>query len=185
MEEIRIENLRVEPYFDMEDFMNFSKENRIDGEVFEKLANMWDNWLDRLKVLNLHCAGNSWLVVCLPEEIEKTIDSAWDESPGQGYMLHNLAQLMCMSTIQELLPQAANGGCAPSPAMTDDFKKTLAAAGLVNEEKTGLNRRYAVLTYYPFRGGCEVCSLREECPKGNGMPDMPSVVLPGYEKGKN
>ena len=43
-----------------------------------------------------------------------------------------------------------------------------------------LNRRFAVVTFYPFRGGCEICHLQAHCPKGNGETGT-SVLLPGYE----
>lgn len=185
VEEIKIENLHAEPYFDLEDFMNFSKESRLEGDAFEKLAILWDNWLGDLRILNMSQGNKSWLAVYLPEAVEKQIDNSWDESPGQGYLMHNLAQFMCMSCIQELLPQVAAGGCAPSPAMTPKFRDALRQAGLVEADKDTIGRRYAVLTYYPFRGGCEVCSLRKECPKGNGMPEIPSVVLPGFERGRD
>ena len=42
----------------------------------------------------------------------------------------------------------------------------------------GLARRYAVVTHYPYRGGCEICTLQQQCPKSGG--DM-TVTLPGYE----
>ena len=43
------------------------------------------------------------------------------------------------------------------------------------------SRRYAVVTHYPFKGGCEICVLQSNCPKGQGQMEATSVVLPGYE----
>ena len=59
-------------------------------------------------------------------------------------------------------------------------------AGLGLEYKEGqptLNRRFALVTHYPFKGGCEICHLQSNCPKGQGKSEAASVVLPGYEQG--
>ena len=34
-----------------------------------------------------------------------------------------------------------------------------------------------------FKGGCEICHLQSNCPKGQGKSEAASVVLPGYEQG--
>ena len=39
------------------------------------------------------------------------------------------------------------------------------------------------MTHYPFKGGCEICHLQSNCPKGQGKSEAASVVLPGYERG--
>ena len=43
--------------------------------------------------------------------------------------------------------------------------------------------RFALVTHYPFKGGCEICHLQSNCPKGQGKSEAASVVLPGYEQG--
>lgn len=183
MSKITVEALKAAPYLDLEEFMNFSKESRIEGETFEKLQELWQDWQNILKIKNLRQDKNSLLAVWLPEEVEKAIDNAWDESPGKGYLFHNLAQYMCMAVIQELIPLTAEGACAPAPRTDSEILAALQDENFINAENE-IPRRYSVLTYYPFKGGCEICALQDQCPKGGGGSDFASVVLPGYEKGK-
>lgn len=184
--DLKVTDIEVEPYFDLEEFMNISKETRIEGATMEKLAQLWLEWLPLLKVRSLEKAGNSWLAVWLPEEIERVVDETWDKSPSQAYLTNALAQYLCMAAVQELLPQVANGGCAPSPKPSQGLHEAVAQGGPgYMDDGLSLARRYAVLTHYPFRGGCEICGLQDSCPKGNGHDEFATVVLPGYERGIN
>ncbi len=185
MSELITEDLSVEPFLDLEEFMNFSQESRLDGENFESLEELWKKWLPLWQIKNLKHDKNSWLAVCLPEAMESLVDKAWEDAPGKAYLIHNLAQFMCMAAIQELIPQTAEGACAPAPKATPECLKTLTQDGFFKEGSSIPSRRYAVFTYYPFRGGCEICTLREQCPKGSGGAEYASIVLPGHEKGKD
>ena len=51
-----------------------------------------------------------------------------------------------------------------------------------SEDSSLLSRRYAVVTHYPFRGGCEICHMQSHCPKGQGQAESAGVLLPGYER---
>ena len=66
---------------------------------------------------------------------------------------------------------------------TESLRRALESFGLkYREDLPVLERRFAVVTLYPFRGGCEICYLQKDCPKGSGSGDADqSVVLPGYE----
>lgn len=185
MSEIINEVLTVQPFLDLEDFMNFSHEARLEGENFEKLEKLWKEWQPLLNVRNIKQDKNSWLAVWLPEEVEKYVDAAWEEAPGKGYLVHNLAQFLCMSAVQELIPQTAEGACAPAPKASPECLEALTQQAFLSEGSNTPCRRYAVFTYYPFKGGCEICTLREQCPKGSGGSEFASVVLPGHERGKD
>lgn len=181
-----IEPLAIEPYFDLEEFMTESRESRIESETLEKLLELWAEWSRLLSVRKIESGGKSWLAIWLPEEVEKTVDDAWQTSPGRGYLLNSLAQYLSMAVVRELLPQTLEHSCAPAPIPELDYIRALSEAGLeCREDGSTLKRRYAVATYYPFRGGCEICNLRSSCPKGNGGKDFATVVLPGYERGVN
>lgn len=183
MENIKITTPQLETWFDLEDFMNFSHETRLENEIFEKLAQVWEEWQALLKIAIIESGKNSWLAVWLPEEVEKIIESAWAEAPSQGFLYNNLAQYLCMSVVQELLPQAADGGCAPSPSPTATLREALTKAGLNYHPGSDiLERRFALVTFYPFKGGCEICHLKTGCPKGKGTTDFASIVLPGFER---
>lgn len=174
-----IKRLDVQPYFDMESYLGLCQETRLGGDLYEKLATLWDKWLAELNVHEIKAGGTSALAVWLPEEVENEVDSLFDESPSQGFMINNLAQYMCMATIAELLPMVEQAGCAPSPEPTLALAKALKEAGLGCNFGEALlpERRYATVTHYPFKGGCEVCSLKDNCPKGKNF----SMVIPGHE----
>lgn len=175
---------QLQPYFDIEDFMALSQEKRLGGAVLERLLGLWETWLPRLRACQITSGASSWLAVWLPEEVEAAVDEAWAQSPSEGFLINSLAQYLCMTGVQELLPQVEAGGCAPSPRPTPELRAALAEQGLPYKsgDSSLLERRYAVLTYFPFRGGCEVCHLRPVCPKGQGRGENASIVLPGHER---
>lgn len=182
MTEINIAPVEIKPVFELEEFMNLSRETRLDSETYASLVNLWEQWSTQLKAIQLSAGNKKWLAVWLPSVVEDAVDAAWHSSPSQGYLQNSLAVYMCMSAIQEVLPQAADGGCAPSPKPDAMLRKGLAANDLVDEEGI-LKRKYAIVTYYPFKGGCEICSLQESCPKGAGAGDAyASILLPGHER---
>ena len=172
----------IQPYFDMEGFMVMSQEKRLGGAVLERLVELWGQWLTQLKMCEISTGKISYLAVWLPESIEVDVDKAWETSASDGYMINNLAQFMCMSAVQALLPQVEDAGCAPSPRPTEALRAALEKMGLQYRPGSSvLTRRYAVVTHFPFRGGCEICHLQSECPKGQGQAES-SILLPGYER---
>lgn len=181
MSEPIITDLPVQPFFELEDFMNFSKENRLDSDTLEVLATFWEKWTNLLRASRLESGKNSWMVVWLPKSIENSIDETWAEKPSQGFLMNCLAQYMCMTAVQELVPQTGLAGCAPAPGPHPMLRQGLRSLGLASHDGH-LENRYAVVTHFPFRGGCEVCSLSDTCPKKNGSETFASILLPGHEK---
>ena len=184
LSEAQIKEHPLRPYFDMEGFMTMSHETRLGGAVLQRLVDLWGQWLPKLKVCEISTGKIAYLAVWLPEEVEELVDAAWEKSASDGFMVNNLAQFMCMAAVQELLPEVENAGCAPSPRPTEALRAAVAGLGLEYREGAAtLARRYAVVTHYPFRGGCEICHLQDQCPKGQGQAESASVLLPGYEPG--
>lgn len=184
MKNTSIVNLPAMPYFDMEDFMNFSRETRLESKTVKILLDYWQAWSKFLKVMKLENGADSWLAVWLPEEVEQKIDVTWDEAPSSGYLLNSLAQYLCMEAVKEVIPQISASGCAPSPISTPQLKDAIIKAGLdILPDTDSIARRYVIITNYPFKGGCEICNLKNECPKGK--ENFSTVVLPGFEKGKD
>lgn len=179
MQEAVITDIAVQPEFELEDFMFFSKETRLDNETLMHLIEYWENWVAAFQVRQIASGDKSWLAVWLPEKVENELEEAWNESPSKGFLLNSLAQYLCMNVVEALLPQAANGGCAPKPESDEDLRNALEELGLVNGSGE-LERRYAIVSYYPFKGGCEICSLRDSCPKGEEK--TASIVLRGHER---
>lgn len=184
MSEITVTEHEIRPYFDMEGFMTLSQESRLGGATLERLCKLWEEWMPQLKVCEIKTAKISYLAVWLPESVERQVDAAWEKSPSDGWQDNNLAQYMCMAAVQEVLPQVEDAGCAPAPRPTEALREALSGLGLeYREDAPTLNRRFALVTHYPFKGGCEICHLQSNCPKGQGKSEAASVVLPGYEQG--
>lgn len=124
-----------------------------------------------------------YLLVALDESVEQDVDKAWEGSPSNAFLYNALAQTMCMAAVHAVIPEVQDAGCAPAPKPTATLREALEAEGIPysNDKDPILSRRYAVVTHYPFKGGCEICVLQSNCPKGQGQMEATSVVLPGYE----
>ncbi|MDL2307924.1 hypothetical protein LJC48_07925 [Desulfovibrio sp. OttesenSCG-928-C06] len=185
MSQFSTEVLKVAPYMDIELLLENSQESRIEGGLMDRLAESWADWMPHLHARRIAIGKDSYLAVWLDKEIEDKIDDIWEDAPSEAYMFNSLAQTMCMCAIYDLLPEVAEAGCAPAPRPTLDLKLALEAEGLRHEDEENpalaLCRRYAVATYYPFRGGCDICDLSKECPKLQSGEGSYSVVLPGHE----
>ncbi|MDR3319449.1 MAG: hypothetical protein LBS77_00415 [Desulfovibrio sp.] len=167
----------------MEAYLALSQELRLGGAVAEHLINLWEQWLPILQVCEVRGEKISWLVVWLPESVENQVDESWKSSPSEGWLVNSLARFMCASAVQELLPEVEEVHCAPSPRPTQTLREALDKLGVPYKEGAAiLSRRYAMVTLYPYLGGCEICHLQNQCPKGQGKGESLSVVLPGYEK---
>lgn len=185
MAEYTIEHLEPAPYFDLELLMSTSQESRIDGAMMQALSDAWDRWLPHARVAHIKKEkGGGYLVAWLGENVEDEVDAKWDEAPSEAFMYNSLAQVMCMGLVHSLLPEVEEAGCAPAPKPTDllaDALDELDVPYAVMGEP-GLTRRFGVATYYPFRGGCELCVLQKDCPRSGSGDKGFSVTLPGFEK---
>lgn len=174
--------IEINPFFDMELFMTLSQEQRVSGEVMERLELLWDKWLSHLEARRFDRTGRGFLLVWLGREVEEEVDAAWAVSPSEGYRCNALAQALLMAALRELLPEIEEAGCAPAPSPSQALKNALAAEGVpYRGEGPALDRRYALLTPFPFKGGCGVCSLQQECPQRQSSGPV-SVLLPGHEE---
>ena len=175
------EHMEIHPYFDLELLMSMSRETRLGGAVTERLMQMWEQWIPEVHALRIRTAPVECLAVWLNEKVEEEVDKAWNQSPSDAYLYNTLAQVLCMSTVHGILPEIQEAGCAPAPRITEKLRAALAAEGLPYTPSGTPARRYAVVTPYPFKGGCEICTLQHACPKGQGAGEA-SVLLPGYER---
>jgi len=178
------EPLEIHPYFDLELIMSMGQETRLGGAVTERLMLLWEQWMPEVHALHVKTDPIAYLAVWLNETVEEEVDRAWVESPSDAYLYNTLAQVLCMSTVYGILPEVQETGCAPAPHVTDKLRAALSAEGLPYTPSGTPTRRYAVVTHYPFKGGCEICSLQHACPKAQGMGEAASILLPGYERGE-
>lgn len=183
MNEYTVETIEVTPYFDLENILRTAQENRLGGVALERLVRLWEEWTPQLNARIIDMGKVKYLAVWLNAVVEEAVDKTWADSPSQAYLDNALAQCLCMSAVNHALPEVEDGGCAPAPRPTDRLRAALEGEGLpYKDEGPALSRRFAVVTHYPFKGGCEICHLQTQCPKGQGQAGASSVVLPGYEQ---
>ena len=178
-----VEKLECTPWFDMELLLSLSQETRLGGELMDKCMKLWETWSKNMTVSKITTGKRQYLLTQLDDSVENTIDEAWTNRPSEGHLLNALAQTLCMCVAHELLPEVEDAGCAPAPKPTDELREALKGVGVPYiGDGPMLSKRYAVLTYFPFKGGCEICTLLHDCPKGQGKADSANtVLLPGYE----
>jgi hypothetical protein len=178
------QSLEIQPYFDLELIMSMGQETRLGGAVTDRLMRLWEQWIPEAHALHVKTDSMDCLAVWLNATVEEEVDRAWDESPSDAYLYNTLAQVLCMSTVYGILPEVQEAGCAPAPHVTDTLRAALIAEGLPYTPSGTPARRYAVVTHYPFKGGCEICNLQQACPKAQGAGEAASILLPGYERGQ-
>lgn len=133
------------------------------GEV-GKITTYWQKWFKYFKAYTLG-EPKGFLAVFLEKEVEQEIESSWVSSPSEGLYLDTLAKTMLMAGVKEFIPQLEDLGCAPFPKVNKEIRRKLAVSGLEVKKNNTLSHKYAVFTYYPYKGGCEVCRLKEKCPR--------------------
>jgi hypothetical protein len=159
-----------------------SRETRLGGALTERLMQRWERWAPEAHALRVITATGEYLAVWLNEKVEQDVDRDWEQSPSDAYFYNALAQVLCMSVAHGILPEIGEAGCAPAPRTSDELRAALDAGGLPYTSGGTLARRYAVVTHYPFQGGCELCSLQHACPRAQGTGDAASILLPGHER---
>lgn len=160
----KIEDVEIVPYFDMEQFMLITQTKRIDEESAAIIDEYWERWHGLLRVKRISLGQQQYILVWLEDIVEEEVNKLWETAPSRAFSVNNLAQAMLMATIRDLVPEVAYAGCAPVPEPSTRLRKALVDAGVPWNESGALERQYAMLTHYPFVGGCDICHLRRECP---------------------
>ncbi len=178
------EILSIQPYFDMEAIMALLQETRLGGQVLEDMVNTFERLSKELNTIIIKTQQSDYLVVWLNEKVEQEADKIFAEDPEKGFRFNCVGQALIMNAVYQIMPEVEQAGCAPCPEPNEDIKQALEVEKIpyLHGEPT-LSRRFSVLTTLPFRGACEICYLREACPKANGQSDsFHSVELPGFNQ---
>ena len=107
--------------------------------------------------------------------VEEEIGHAWAASPSRGWLLHSLAREMLLAACRECVPEVAWAGCAPLPRVGPELRAALAEAGAPPREDNTLSQPLALLTHLPFRGLCDFCALKPQCPGPPGKKRPPGA----------
>lgn len=160
-----IEEMDYAPYFDMETFMIASRTKRVDVETAQIADECWGRWREKVEIRKITTKSKSYLLVWLGEDVENEVNTAWEASPSKAYSMNNVAQAMLMAVIQDLIPEVAYGGCAPVPMPAKPLTDALKEIGVPWQDANCLARQYAMLTNFPYAGGCDICLLKGDCAK--------------------
>lgn len=163
-----INPLSPKPEFDFMYFLEVSGENRLEQDIIDEFEPFWDKWavenLKAYELVNPEGEGK-FLLIFLDEEVDNAVEGIWQDSPTHGLLFHNLAITMVMTAAQGFIPELAEGQCAPLPRPGEGVLGAFEELGLTWNQEGTVNRKYAVLTPYPYNGGCEVCYMSDTCPK--------------------
>jgi hypothetical protein len=165
-----IKEVHPAPELDIQQFARIYGETRLPQDLMERLGAKWVQWSTKVVARHVIDAEKpklrGALLIYLDSEVEDEVDALWEESPTEGHALHSLAVTLVMAAAASLAPELADGHCAPVPKPNAAMRALLEDLGLKwNPEEGPLNRKYAVLTPAPYRGGCEICFLSHKCPK--------------------
>lgn len=165
MPEYRIAPLAIRPEFDAERFIATSHTGELPDQTLDSLRQLWSTLTDNLEARRIDNGCGSWLLIWLDEQTEQRLERRWETSPLQGFLEHALAVDCVMATAAALVPEIAAHGCAPVPEPSPAVRQAAQELGLSWPEQHVLNRRYALLTSFPWQGGCSACHLEGNCPK--------------------
>jgi hypothetical protein len=146
-------------------FAGFSRSGPLSPEESALLAGLWERVEAGLCVRQVANGTRSWLLAWLPAAVEEEVDALWAASPRQAYLAHCLAVHRLMALAGDLIPELAGEGCAPAPEPSPELAQAARELGLCFTSGCALDRRYALITPYPFVGGCAACVLESDCPR--------------------
>ncbi|BBD06814.1 hypothetical protein [Desulfovibrio ferrophilus] len=165
MPEYRIAPITVSPKFDATRFIATSHTGELPEETINELSALWDTLTNGIQVKRIDNGTGSWLLIWLEKHIEQQVERCWETSPHRGFLEHALAVDYVMAAAADLIPEIAAHGCAPIPEPSPAVREAAEELGLSWPERHTLNRRYALLTPLPWKGGCSACHLNANCPK--------------------
>jgi len=168
MKILSITQLPVQPEFDFPTFLFLSQIDELGPRDMIAVLDVWEKWLPLLKVYKLG-DRKEHVVVFLESEIEDQVDAIWKQSPSEGFKHEAIAQTMIMGTLKALMPELGEKQCAPVPEPTKPLCRTLEKIGLNLQDSGALDRKYATITPYPHRYGCERCHLKDSCIKNMNL----------------
>jgi hypothetical protein len=139
---------------------------------------LWEKWYP---LLNAYTLGEKkgYLLVFLDHAVEWEMEKRWKESQELAFLDEVLAQTMIMSTLRLFIPELSTTRCAPLPEPNKILKRSLAKLDITLTNQGTFGYKYATLTHYPWKAGCDKCFLRSTCPKKLGLGSQQVYATPG------
>ncbi len=148
----------------METFMILTQTNKVDRATVEIVQEYLEKWQGKMEVRGITIGEKKFLLVWMDKSVEDEVNTLWETSPSRAFTVNGLAQALCMALIRDLIPEIAIKGCAPVPTPFKALKDALKSLDLTWEKDSTLSRQFAMLTPYPFQGGCSICHINGDCP---------------------
>lgn len=167
MPEPIISPLPVRQNFDTDLFKRLARVDSLTENEVNLLKSRWYLFRENAKAFGIKTDDAGWFLAWLDAKVEQTVDEDWKQSPARGYFSHVLAVSYLMSTAAGVIPEIAQTGCAPVPHPNEILAKAAQELGLAFIGPHNLERRYALLTPWPYSGGCANCFLCDNCPQTN------------------
>lgn len=162
-----ISPLPVRQNFDIELFKRLARVEELTEAEEELLKTRWYTFRESAKAYSIKNKQTGWFLAWLDEKAESIVDEDWRNSPARGYFSHVLAVSYLMSMAGAMIPEIAQTGCAPVPEPSEDVARAAGQLGLGFTSSQSMERRYSLLTPYPYAGGCSACFLKNDCPQKN------------------
>lgn len=106
----------------------------------------------------------AYLAVWFTENAESSMERLWRASPSAALILHDQMIQSMFAVLKKYVPQISFHGCAPIPLVNPTLKNSLKKIG-ISFNNAHLDRTYATITFWPWKGGCSMCALEKACPK--------------------
>lgn len=168
----------VHPRFDLQSYMFLAQTQALSPQRILAMTAMWERWYP---LLNAYTFGDKkgYLLVYLDHAVELEMEERWKESQEQAFLDEALAQSMIMGTLRMFLPDLSTTKCAPLPEPNKVLKRSLAKINITLTNQGTFGYKYATLTHYPWRAGCDKCFLRSTCPKKLGLGSQQTYATSG------
>lgn len=174
MKTLPVTTLAVEPEFDLTTFLFLAQIEEMGPQEILAVLAIWEKWLPLLKIHQLG-ERKGHVLLFLEEAVEDEVEAIWKNSPSEGFKHEAIAQTMIMGTLKALMPELGANECAPVPEPTKPLRRAVEKLGLTMQESGALSRKYATITPYPYRYGCERCHLKDSCIKNMNL-DLSGLV---------
>ncbi len=168
----------VHPSFDLETYMFLAQSPTISPVHLMNMSAQWERWYPFLHAYTFG-ENKGYLLVYLDHEVEVELDALWKKSEEEAFLHEALAQSMIMGTLRLFIPELSATQCAPLPEPNKILKKSLEKIGITLTNRGTFGFKYASLTPYPQKTGCDKCFLRTTCPKKLGLGSQQSYTIPG------